>query len=116
MLNEKWLLTGEGEMLKENFVTQLRPESTKVDLPNQMLWERFDHSLSEMIAIGKANVEISRINAESFSKVADSHVILTNSQSNLINNQGNLLSTHDVFIKSHDKLIDMFKEYLSTKT
>ena len=121
-LNEKWLLTGEGKMLKENNISAPKPETNKMDNPNQILSERLEQNISEFIAIEKENVEINKMNAESFGKVADCHVSLTNSHGTLINshdtlinNQGNLINTHDVFIKSHDKLIDLFKEYLSEK-
>ena len=93
-LNENWLLTGEGKMLKENSISNPKPEANKIDIQHQILSKNLEHHLSEAIAIGKANVEINRMNAESFNKVADSHVTLTN---------------------SHDKLIDLFKEYLSEK-
>jgi len=93
-LNENWLLTGEGKMLKENNISYPKLGPNKTDNPNQVLPEQLEHHISEMIAIGKANVEINKMNAESFGKVADSHVTLTN---------------------SHDKLIDLFKECLSEK-
>jgi len=108
-LNENWLLTGEGEMLKENYCIDLRPESKKTDGKNEKLLEQFNHEISEIIAIGKANAEVSRMNAESFNKVADSHSALTNSH-------GALINTHDTLTNSHDKLIDILKEYLSAKS
>jgi len=90
-LNKNWLLTGEGKMLEENFLEDEQTESCE---DNKLLSEQSELNLSEFIAMGKSTVEISRMNAESFKKIADSH---------------------DILIKSHDKLIDLFKESLSVK-
>ena len=90
-LNKNWLLTGKGEMLNEDQSKKLYSESHKEDRNSQILSDQLAHNFNEIIAIGKSNIEINKMNAESFKKVAD---------------------CHDILIKSHDKLIDLFKESL----
>jgi hypothetical protein len=104
MLNGDWLLTGEGEMLVENPLETPQTESCKKEEKNQSLPHTFEHGFSEIIAIGKANVEINKMNAESFGKVADSHVTLVENQSVLVKSNDTLANSTNILASSTNTL------------